>query len=226
VLLAGIVAMQVEVLKLNASIGSSLERGTALQSRNELLRASVTSLNGAQRIESLAARMGMVMPAPAAINFLSTGRSGDIQRAAANIHQPDATSFAAQLALTDSVSPSQAAATTTVVPSTTSSSTGATDTTGATTTAGTTDTTGSSAPTGTPAQPTSTGTTPTGTTPTGTTPTGSTAPPAPTTSSAGPTMTTPAVAPAQPGVGTTSPASSGGGVGLSSGGTTTSSTGT
>ena len=44
VMLAGIVAMQVEVLKLGASIGRSIERSTALQSRNEQLRASVASL--------------------------------------------------------------------------------------------------------------------------------------------------------------------------------------
>ncbi len=45
VMLAGIVAMQVEVLKLGASIGRSIEQSTALQSRNELLRASVASLS-------------------------------------------------------------------------------------------------------------------------------------------------------------------------------------
>ncbi len=39
-LLAGIVAMQVEVLKLSANIGRAIERGTSLQSRNEQLRAS------------------------------------------------------------------------------------------------------------------------------------------------------------------------------------------
>ncbi len=42
-LLAGIVAMQVEVLKLSANMGRSIERGTALQSRNEQLRASVAA---------------------------------------------------------------------------------------------------------------------------------------------------------------------------------------
>lgn len=93
VMLAGIVAMQVEVLKLNASIGRSLQRGAALQSQNELLRASVSSLTDGQRIESLAAGMGMVMPAPDAVGFLSAQNGAGAARAAANIHPPDASSF-------------------------------------------------------------------------------------------------------------------------------------
>jgi len=44
VLLAGIVAMQVEVLKLGASMGRAIERGTALQNTNELLRENVATL--------------------------------------------------------------------------------------------------------------------------------------------------------------------------------------
>src|SRR5205085_833946 len=75
VMLAGIVAMQVEVLKLGASIGRSIERSTALQSRNELLRESVASLADEQRIERLASGLGMVMPTPGAVGFLAARRS-------------------------------------------------------------------------------------------------------------------------------------------------------
>jgi len=95
-MLAGIVAMQVEVLKLGASMGRAIERGTALQSRNELLRASVATLADDQRIERLAAGMGMVMPEPTAVGFLSM-RSADAQHAAANIHQPESTTFLSTL---------------------------------------------------------------------------------------------------------------------------------
>jgi hypothetical protein len=126
VLLAGIVAMQVEVLKLNASVGRSLERGTALQSRNELLRASVASLSDDQRIESLAARMGMVMPAPEAIKFLAPGQSGDLQRVLTSVHPPDTTSFTSQLALNSPASSSAAAAASPISPTGTASATGAT----------------------------------------------------------------------------------------------------
>jgi len=100
ILLAGIVAMQVEVLKFGASMGRSIERTTALQSQNELLRASVARLADDQRIESRAAAMGMVMPAPDAIGFMSLRPNGYVQRAAASIHAPNAASFIASLPAT------------------------------------------------------------------------------------------------------------------------------
>lgn len=101
VLLAGIVAMQVEVLKLSASMGRTLERGTQLQSVNEQLRASVASLADDQRIERRAAGMGMVMAAPEAINFLPAHSGGDVRPALANVHQPDAAGFTASLPAVD-----------------------------------------------------------------------------------------------------------------------------
>lgn len=97
VLLAGIVAMQVEVLKLSAGVGRSIERSTALQSRNEQLRASVASLSGDQRIERIAASMGMVMPAPEAIDFLGLPPRAAVRKAVTNIHAPDAANFIATL---------------------------------------------------------------------------------------------------------------------------------
>jgi hypothetical protein len=101
VLLAGIVAMQVEVLKLGASMGLSIQRGTALQSRNEILRANVASLTDETRIEQRAAAMGMVMPLPGEATFLTVGGRADVQRAINNIHAPDATAFAAALQATE-----------------------------------------------------------------------------------------------------------------------------
>jgi hypothetical protein len=97
VLLAGIVAMQVEVLKLGTSMGRSLERTTALQSRNELLQANVASLADDQRMERLAAGMGMIMPDPDAVNFLAAGPVGNLQQVIASIREPDASAFTAQL---------------------------------------------------------------------------------------------------------------------------------
>jgi hypothetical protein len=96
VLLAGIVAMQVEVLKLNAGIGRSIERGSALQAQNELLRASVAQLSDEQRIERMAVQMGMLMPGPGQLKFVNRG-SGSVERALTSIHAPDATNFLAQL---------------------------------------------------------------------------------------------------------------------------------
>jgi cell division protein FtsL len=96
VMLAGIVAMQVELLKLNASIGRSIQLGVALQSRNDNLRASVSSLSDAQRIERLASGMGMVMAGPTSVQFLDA-RHVSGAKAAANIHSPDTASFQAAL---------------------------------------------------------------------------------------------------------------------------------
>jgi hypothetical protein len=97
VLLAGIVAMQVEVLKLGTSIGRSIERSSTLQSQNELLQASVATLADDQRIERLAAGMGMVMPGVTAVAFLSARPDGSVGQALSNIHAPDPTGFAATL---------------------------------------------------------------------------------------------------------------------------------
>jgi hypothetical protein len=90
-MLAGIVAMQVEVLKLNASMGRSIALASSLQTRNELLRTSVSSLSDAQRIERLATHMGMVMPGPTAVDFLHGRESAG--QAVAGIHAPDAAAF-------------------------------------------------------------------------------------------------------------------------------------
>jgi hypothetical protein len=97
VLLAGIVAMQVEVLKLGTSMGRWIERSSALQIRNESLRASVASLADDQRIERLATGMGMVMPAPTGLNFLAVHPGQDVAAGTAHIHPPDPTGFIASL---------------------------------------------------------------------------------------------------------------------------------
>jgi cytoskeletal protein RodZ len=81
VLLVGIVAVQVEVLKLGASIGRSVNLATELQSTNQLLRSNVAKLGDDQRIERLAARMGMIMPGPTEIRFVSAGAPGALNKA-------------------------------------------------------------------------------------------------------------------------------------------------
>ena len=100
VLLAGIVAAQVEILKLGASMGRSLEQTTTLTTQNEQLRYSVASLSDDQRIERLATSMGMVLPPPGSVGYLIASERSDVTRALGNIHAPDATAFMA-LAPTD-----------------------------------------------------------------------------------------------------------------------------
>jgi hypothetical protein len=173
VMLAGIVAMQVEVLKLGASMGRSIQRSTTLQTRNEQLRAAVGSLTDDQRIEALAAKSGMVMPSPDSVGFLAASRGKQVARVLSGIRAPDAGSF---LALTTdngavttgagndpTAAPSAdgtATGTATAAAASTNSSGTATDTsstgtgtatdtssTGATATGATTDTSSSSTPT-------------------------------------------------------------------------------
>ena len=100
VMLGGIVAMQVELLKLNASTGRSVELASALQSRNEILRAQVAADSAPGRIERLGLRMGMIMPGPEAITFLKA-RSASPGRAAALIRPPDNAAFQAALQATN-----------------------------------------------------------------------------------------------------------------------------
>lgn len=97
VLLAGIVATQVEVLKLGASMGRWIERSAALSSHNQALQASVAALSDDQRIERLAARMGMAMPAPTAITFLPRHPAGGAATAVKKIQTPDPAQFLATL---------------------------------------------------------------------------------------------------------------------------------
>jgi hypothetical protein len=97
VLLVGIVAMQVEILKLGAGMGRWIHRSSTLQTRNEALQANVAALMDDQRIERLAAKAGMVMPDPTALSFLSAQPASDATRAAANVHAPDPSNFTAQL---------------------------------------------------------------------------------------------------------------------------------
>jgi hypothetical protein len=128
VLLVGIVAMQVEILKLGAGMGRWIHRSTTLQTRNEALQGSVAGLMDDQRIERLAAKMGMVMPDPTALSFLSAQPAGDAARAAANVHAPDPSNFASQAPVLQSSAGAPASSTTTA--SSTGMTTGAsTDTT-------------------------------------------------------------------------------------------------
>jgi hypothetical protein len=173
VMLAGIVAMQVEVLKLGASIGRSLALTSTLQSRNDLLRANVSALADAQRIERLASGMGMVMPGPTSLDFVAASHA-DAGQAAGAIHAPNASAFTSALqasilqanaataapnaapASTASAAPLGATATT---PTTTSTTPTTTTTTPATTSATTAPTT-STTPASTSTTPASTATTP------------------------------------------------------------------
>jgi hypothetical protein len=132
-----IVGMRVEVLKLGSSVGRQLEQATALESGNAALRAQVSELSGNQRIEQLAAAMGMLMPGPMDIHFVGASPTRNVNAAIRGIHAPASQTFLSGIASerqTDAKSTSAAAAS--ISAPTTGTSTGGA-TTGGTATSGT-----------------------------------------------------------------------------------------
>jgi cell division protein FtsL len=97
ILLAGIVAMRVEVLKLNVSVGRSVALASQLQSENQILRASVASRSADARIEALAEKLGMSMPGPLDVHFVQASGGRNLAAAAAGITQPDPETFESEL---------------------------------------------------------------------------------------------------------------------------------
>jgi cell division protein FtsL len=134
VLLVGIVALQVSILRLNASMGRAIEQSTTLQTQNGELRAQVASLGSVARIERLASGMGMVMSTPAQISFLSPRASGLRSRAIANMTAPTSSALGTVQAAASSATSSTAGATSTSAPSTSAASTSASTTGGSTST--------------------------------------------------------------------------------------------
>jgi hypothetical protein len=93
ILLAGIVAMQVEILKLGASMGHALEQTSTLTTQNQLLRQTVAGLADDQRVEKLASTMGLVLPPPGAVGYLAAPPGGNVSGALGNLHSPNPSSF-------------------------------------------------------------------------------------------------------------------------------------
>ncbi len=89
--LIGIVAMQVSLLKLNSGIGNAVQSAATLERTNAALRAEVSRLSSGERIQSLAAARGFVMPEPGDVTYLRAGSKGaDGRRAASRMTAPDA----------------------------------------------------------------------------------------------------------------------------------------
>jgi hypothetical protein len=79
--------MQVSLLKLNAGIGSSVERAAALERSNGELRAQVSQLESGGRIQDKTASLGMVMPPAGQITYLHAGRGATAGAAAEALRQ-------------------------------------------------------------------------------------------------------------------------------------------
>ena len=81
-LLIGLVAMQVSLLKLNAGIGTDVERAAGLERTNGELRAQVSELESGARIQEQVGGLGMVMPPAGQISYLTAGGQGTAAAAA------------------------------------------------------------------------------------------------------------------------------------------------
>jgi len=86
--LMGIVFMQVSLLKLNAGISRAVTAADTFDRQNSSLREDISKLDSGERIQGVAAKLGMVTPAAGDVHYLD-GRGADAARAAAAIRPPD-----------------------------------------------------------------------------------------------------------------------------------------
>ena len=97
--LIGIVAMQVHLLKLNAGIGRAVEHSSTLERQNADLRADVSRLSAPERIQQVAGRLGLVMPAAGDVRYVKARKgSVDARRAAKVMRAPNPRQTPEQLA--------------------------------------------------------------------------------------------------------------------------------
>ena len=81
-LLIGLVALNVSLLKLNAAAGRNAEWARTLRVENADLRARVSRLHSAARIQADGGKQGLVMPAAADVHYLTADPDRDARRAA------------------------------------------------------------------------------------------------------------------------------------------------
>jgi hypothetical protein len=86
--LIGIVALQLLVLSLNASIGRALVRQAALQRANAALSIENSEQASGERVEMRAARLGMQLVPIASLRFLTSDPRANLARAAAALDTP------------------------------------------------------------------------------------------------------------------------------------------
>jgi cell division protein FtsB len=87
-LLGGIVAVQVSLLKLNAGISRAVEATGTLQRQNASLESEIARLNSGERIRAAAVRAGMVDPAAGDTRYLRARPGRDAALAARRMQPP------------------------------------------------------------------------------------------------------------------------------------------
>ena len=87
-MLGGIVAMQVSLLKINAGISQSIERAATLERANAELETEIARLASGDRIQQAAAAEGMVAPPAGDVAFLRARPDVDPRLAAERMQSP------------------------------------------------------------------------------------------------------------------------------------------
>jgi hypothetical protein len=87
-LLGGIVAMQVSLLKLNAGISRAVTTAGTLERQNADIETDIAKLSSGERVRAAAAREGMVMPQAGAVDYLSARGDRDATLAARRMQPP------------------------------------------------------------------------------------------------------------------------------------------
>jgi hypothetical protein len=88
VLLGGIVAMQVSLLKLNAGISRAVTTAGTLERQNADFEADIARLSSGDRVRETALTEGMVTPLPGGVEYLTARGDRDAIRAARRMQPP------------------------------------------------------------------------------------------------------------------------------------------
>ena len=89
--LIGIVTLQLLMLQLNAGIGRAILTQDSLQRENSALSIENSELSSGDRVEGLAARMGMELEQPGVVKFLRAGSEAQAAQAAHDLTAPSQT---------------------------------------------------------------------------------------------------------------------------------------
>ena len=88
VLLGGIVAMQVSMLKLNTGLSRAVTTMGTLERQNANLEADIAQLSARERVRAAAERADMVAPPAGSMEFLTTRPNRDAEQAAKRMQPP------------------------------------------------------------------------------------------------------------------------------------------
>lgn len=113
VLLGGIVAMQVSLLKLNSGISRAVETSSTLERQNADMQANIARLSSSQRISANAAKQNMVFPPAGDVRYLQVHPGSDAALASQRMTAPSA---AAQALMANGGHGTPAATTSTTTP--------------------------------------------------------------------------------------------------------------